>query len=207
MTTQLVFVSGTWGSDWAHAESPFCQMLEAKDFAPIRFQGWTENLDGVPNILSKGRKHRDWIAGGYALAYFLSRLDYLDRNLIAHSHGINPVLYAPALTKIKIRRLISICSPVRADMDATATEAVTCIERWRHVASIDWDFMQWAGEMLDGHLQLTRERRWRQATENVYIKGIGHSNLFKPPWFDRWEQDGMLDMLRVWGTDAIHLVG
>lgn len=195
--TTVILVEGTFGGEWARAKSPFCRLLRAHDFAPIRFQGWTGNVSGVPNILSKGH-HRDWIAGGYALAYFLDRLDYNDRNLVVHSHGLNPVLYGIVREQVRIRRLISVCSPVRRDMQTQASGAAPRIDRWRAVSSSDWDFWQWAGEVFDGHVQFSRQRCWPQAHENTPIARIGHSKLLNDHTFlDLWRTEGMFDFLRA----------
>ncbi len=196
MTTSVILVEGTWGGDWAHSRSRFCAMLRAQVFAPMRFQGWTNNVDGVPNLLSHGR-HRDWIAGGYALAYFLRGLEPADRNIICHSHGIAPVFYAIVKERIEIRRLISVCSPVRQDLQHQATGASHHIGRWRHIAAANGDMLQRLGELFDGHLGWGA-RKWTQAHENLTIPGIGHSGLLNDPKFlDLWQTDGMLDFLRA----------
>lgn len=198
--TTVVMVEGTFGGQWARGRSPFCRVLREHHFAPMQFQGWTGNVSGVPNPLSRGH-HRDWIAGGYALAYFLDRLDYNDRNVICHSHGLATVFYAIVRQQVSIRRLISVCSPVRRDMQTQASGAVQRIGRWRAVSSSDWDFWQWAGEVGDGHWQLTRARAWTQAHENTPIAGIGHSKLLNDPAFlDLWRTDGMFAFLRAEGV-------
>lgn len=200
MTTTVILVEGTFGGDWARAKSPFSRMLRVHDFAPMRFQGWTGNLTGVPlNFRSKGA-HRDWIAGGYALAYFLRGLDYADRNIIAHSHGLNPVLYACVREQVEIRRLVSVCSPVREDMRRQAGGAAKRIGRWRHIASQDGDLMQKLGELFDGNWGWN-ERNWvipgAANVDNVIIPKIGHSKLFTPTFLDLWQTDGLLAFLRA----------
>lgn len=193
----VILIEGTWGGTWAHPDSPFRALLHDQGFNALRFQGWTGNVGGVPNILARGN-HQDWIAGGHALGYFLDRLPYADRNLIAHSHGVAPALYAAALEQTKIRRLISVCSPVRADLQRTATAARPLIGYWRHVASIGFDAAQWAGELLDGHLSFTRTHKWTQAHDSMFVPKIGHSRLLNDPdYFARWSGDGLLDLLRA----------
>jgi hypothetical protein len=51
----VILVEGTWGGDWAHPGSPFRRMLEAAGFTVLWFEGWTLNVGGVPNILSRGK--------------------------------------------------------------------------------------------------------------------------------------------------------
>ena len=198
--TQLVFVEGTWGGTWARARSPFSKMLREHNFAPMRFQGWSKNVSGVPNILSR-QKHSDWIAGGYALGYFLLGLDYMDRNIICHSHGLNPVLYCCVRMGVPIRRVVSICSPVRKDMRVQATGAIhKYIEQWRHVSSHDGDWMQRFGEFFDGEWAPFGVRKWEiphaPNLTNLCIPNIGHSKIFEPEFLNLWSDDGLLDFLR-----------
>lgn len=195
--THVTLVEGTFGGTWASdPASTFRDMLRRRDVAASVFEGWTNNVDGVPNLLAAGR-HRDWIAGGYALSYFLQLVPYEDRNIICHSHGLQVVLYMLARTQLPIRRLISVCSPVRRDMRETAIAAVPYLNRWRHIASSQGDPWQRLGELFDGHLGWG-DRKWPQAQENLSIPGIGHSKLLNDPTFiDLWQTDGMLDFLRA----------
>lgn len=193
----VVLIEGTFGGSWAHPDSPFCAMLHAQGFSPLRFQGWTGNIGGLPNPFARGN-HNDWIAGGHALAYFLTGLPYVDRNVIAHSHGVAVALYAAAVTGVRIRRVISVCSPVRADLQAVATAAAPRIGYWRYVASVGFDVKQWAGELLDGHLSFRRTHKWTQAHDALFVPKIGHSKLLNDPaYFDLWAANGLLDVLRA----------
>lgn len=193
--TTVILIEGTFGGDWAKPRSKFCRMLRANGFNPIRFDGWTTNVGGVPNILERG-KHRDWIAGGYGLGYFLRDLPLESRNIVCHSHGLMPVLYQGVRVKQPIRRLISVCSPVRGDMQTQANGAKKRIARWRHIASVGGDPWQRLGELFDGHFGWG-DRNWPQA-ENMQIPEIGHSKLLNDPKFlDLWKTDGMLDFLRA----------
>lgn len=196
MTTTVTLIEGTFGGAWAEDGSPFRTMLEREGFRVVRFQGWTLNVGGVPNLLSRG-KHRDWCAGGWSLGYLLRGMALEDRNVICHSHGIGPTLYEPASCgQIPINRVISVCSPVRADLQELATEAVKRIGRWRHIAATDGDPWQRLGEIFDGKIGWN-ERKWKQAHENLAIPGIGHSQLLNDPdYFSLWKDDGMLEFLR-----------
>lgn len=197
--TTVILVEGTFGGSWAEPGSPFRQMLEANEFNVIRFEGWSLNVGGVPNLLSRG-KHRDWVAGGYGLGYLMQRLSFDDCNIVLHSHGIGVALYEMCNVKIPVRRLISVCSPVRRDLQEAANAAKPIIGRWRHIASSNGDPWQRLGELFDGHLGWD-DRTWPQADENVSIPRIGHSKLLNDPKFlDLWKTDGMLDFLRAQGT-------
>lgn len=211
MTTIAILVEGTFGGDWALPGSPFRLILESAGIVVVRFEGWTGNVDGVPNVLERG-KHRDWIGGSYGFEYLVTLLrlrDPLARIVaIEHSHGLNVVLYALERGAITLERNISICSPVRADMQAPAAAAVKYIGRWRHVAAQGWDFWQWSGEFFDGQFRIDRERKWvipgASNVENVVIPGIGHSGLLTDPKFlDLWKTDGMIDFLLAGQSEAV----
>jgi hypothetical protein len=210
--THVTLVEGTWGGTWASdPASPFRDMLRRRDIAAVLFEGWSTDVDGVPNVLA-GQKHGDWVAGGYGFSYFLELLAYEDRNVICHSHGLAPVLYG--LQKrgaaVPIRRLISVCSPVRDDLQDVADAAKPHIGRWRHISSNHGDPMQRLGELFDGHFTWPfgkAARQWTQADENLSIPGIGHSKLLNDPRFlDLWQADGMLDFLRAQDVGEVHFV-
>jgi hypothetical protein len=201
MTTHVVLYQGTHGGAWAKDPlSPFRQRLREKRLSVTVFEGWSMDVDGVPSLWSAG-KHADWIAGGHAGYYLLKTLPYEARNLIAHSHGVNPILYTCKLHQLPIRRLITVCSPVRDDMQAIADAAKPHIGRWRHICSSRGDPWQRAGELFDGHFTWPfskAARQWRQADENLSIPAIGHSKLLNDPTFlDLWQTDGMFDFLRA----------
>jgi pimeloyl-ACP methyl ester carboxylesterase len=173
-------------------------MLLSKGFRPLKFRGWSGDVDGLPHVIDpeKSEKLSDWIAGGWGLYYLLRNLPYEKRNIIAHSHGGQVALYAAGLARVQIHRLITVCTPVRKDMADIRQKAVPRIGRWRHVSADGWDFMQRAGELFDGYFGW--ERKMPEAHENLLIPKIGHSNLlYKPECFPLWEQDGMLDFLRA----------
>jgi hypothetical protein len=201
--TTVTLVEGTFGGTWAADPiSPFRVDLRQHDFIALHFQGWTLSVDGVPIDVWQPGRHRDWIAGGYAVSYFLERLPFEDRNLIVHSYGLNVILYALQLRGdvVPIRRLISVCSPVRRDMQEVADAARPYVDRWRHIAAGNYDPWQFFGELFDGHVGWN-ERKWSQAHENVTIPGIGHSKLLSDPAFvDLWSTDGNYDFLRAAGV-------
>jgi hypothetical protein len=212
--TVLVLCEGTWGGEnWAAPASEFRQFLEdAGGFIVVRFPGWSNNLDGI-SLLTKfiqHGKHRTWIGGGYAFADFvrLLRREYEDVPIaaIVHSHAVNIALYGLALSAeeqrpIFLDRLISVCSPVRSDMQTPATRAVRQIGQWRHVSSHAGDPMQRLGEWFDGEIGWNR-RSWdipgATNVTNMTIRDIGHSKLLSDPTkYHHWIDDGLLDFARV----------
>lgn len=195
--TTLALVGGTWGGDWLADGTPFRQYVEARDFTCIPFEGWSGDVDGLPCEFGKNGKHSDWIAGGFALAYFLRGIPYSGRNVIAHSHGGQVIAYCALRTGTPIRNLVTVCTPVRSDMTPAYHALQEVVGHWRHVSAAGWDFFQRAGELADGHFGWQRKMPKAPNVDNVLIKGIGHSRLLNDPeFFAHWEDDGLLDTLR-----------
>jgi len=198
--TRVILVPGTWHGEWSDPDSPFWTFLEAQRFRPLKFRGWSGDVDGLPHVIDpqKSEKLSDWIAGGWALFYLLRNLPYERRNVVAHSHGGQVALYAAGLARVQIHRLITVCTPVRKDMADIRKLAAPRIGRWRHVSADGWDFMQRAGELFDGNFNWHQERKMPEAHENLLIPKIGHSKLlYDQTLFPLWQQDGMLDFLRA----------
>ena len=183
----LVACEGTWGGSWTNDTGPdsFRQWVASQGFRFKPFRGWSTDVDRIPNWLDRDGNY-DWIAGAYALRECLVQIPYEDRNILCHSHGIGPVLYQCALTDpeypaVPVRRILSICSPPRKDLEAVAALALTAgtIEAWRHVFADGWDFWARVGQAFDGHWGW--RRHWEVAGMNNFPeKGIGHSEIFTP---------------------------
>lgn len=176
----LILVPGTLGgrNDWTAKGSPLRNYLAGQGFACEQFQGFTGNVDGVPNPLENGA-HADWIAGGYALNYMLMCRPYEERNIVAHSHGGNVAAYAAGRAGLKVRSLITVCTPVRKDMLKIYADAKPAIGWWRHVYADGWDLWQRLGEAFDGSIGWKRDMP--NADQNVGIKGISHATLLEDP--------------------------
>jgi hypothetical protein len=181
----IVLIEGTWGGAWARPGAACRTALEKAGHTTILFQGWSGDIDGIPDLFDRGG-NSDWEAGGYGLRYFLRAVSGQDVIALAHSHGINPLLYqatlpANGLPPLTIRALVSVCSPSREDMQERAREAMRLgkFGHWRHLYADGWDFMARAGELFDGHFGWRRV--WPAASENVPFKGVGHSKLLNDP--------------------------
>ena len=191
---RVILGPGTWGgtNDWSCEGSPFWRYLEGKGFTPIRFRGFSGDVDGLPFEPFENGTHSDWRAGGWALAYFL-RLG--SAAAIAHSHFGNLAAYCAAETGVTIPALVTVCTPVRNDMHEVYEQARKHIGHWRHVYSTGWDFWQRAGELFDGSIGWTR--MMSAAHDNVGIPNISHSKVLEDPaYFHWWEDAGLLDVLR-----------
>ena len=211
MTPILVPGTGSWQDDnrvdWYCPGSPFVDFLDRQNLAPAfgrRYDLgydiglapfiWSTDLAGVP-ILSR---LATWAAGGAALAYFVevsANLRGKDTAVIAHSHGLQPVLYSCAEQNLRVAQLISVGSPVRHDMLAIAKRARPRIGFWRHLHSDASDRWQWLGELFDSHFSIVRAHPL--ADENVGVPKVGHSELLRDAsLFHLWVDEGWLQPLQ-----------
>lgn len=199
---------GTLKTDWWHGASPFLLWLDLQGFYtlnPSRPFVWTTDLNGARFWRRWFRRHDphiDWKAAGHALYCYLrpiyddddTYIPVSHRNLIAHSHGLQVVLYACELG-LRINSLVSVMAPVRADMLMVAQRARGNIGFWEHLHSDRSDRIQWWGGIGDGKVGI--ERRHPLADVNTSIKGAGHSRLLNDPaWFVQWHEQGVLERLR-----------
>ncbi len=191
--TTVIAVKGTEHGEWADAGSPFrTQVLEPNGFSVYpRVDFWSQDVSGLPKWLSwfARDKFSDWEAGGDFLASVLEGLPYEKRNLLSHSHGLQPIMYAAR--QVKIRRVIDVCGPVREDLMDVCMAAAKNIGYWVHVASKGGDKMQFLGEAFDGFWGWVREHPC--ANRNIVIPKIGHSGLlYDQRLFHLWTDELLL---------------
>lgn len=110
---------------------------------------WDSNLSGT---FFTHTDRREWQAAGLALRQYFDRANVplCDRNVVAHSHGLQVVMYACAFG-LKLRNLVTVCGPVRADMTQVTKLARTRIGYWLAISD-PGDPIQAAGELFDGPL-------------------------------------------------------
>jgi hypothetical protein len=140
--------------------------------------------------------HRDWATAGHHLRLWveLQKVPYRDRNFVLHSHGLQPLMYACAQGLV-VRNVITVCSPVRADMETVTALARPRIGHWLHISDPEDDATQAAGSMFDGSVRLNR--RHPAADVNDQVPGINHSNsLHEGEYLDLWESLGWHLFLR-----------
>lgn len=206
-------VQGTWGWEggWWEDGSRLWAYLAPFGIRPARVGDlpfvWSTDLGGTWQFWRRwfGGEPRwsDWEAGGYALAYFLRHAPESERVVLSHSHGGQVALHAAALGA-RIDRLITVSTPVRADMAGTVAKARPHIGEWWHVCDLEHDRTAWWGAFGDGHVGNKRE--FRDADHNIRIAGIGHSGLLEDPkLFPLWQKRGLIDFLR--GTVPEQAVG
>lgn len=207
MTTTIPFlpVHGTWGfgrgeqGRWIYPDSPFCALMAGHAFALLSGDDpfvWDGDIDGadvpIPFLLRpffpRRMKHSKWIcaAVNFRRRHEPDDLDDLEL-VIGHSHALQLILYACAGVRadgtfgrpLRIRRLVSVMSPVREDMREIAQLARPNIGYWEHLHSDHSDLIQVAGSLLDGRWGIVREHPL--ADHNRAIAGVGHSGMLEDP--------------------------
>lgn len=194
----MILVAGTnsWhhdnSVDWYHPKHPFTAMLSSSGVGVVSDGDlpfiWTTDIDG---IFGERKNNIDWAAGGAALSYFTRMSQVRVPDIIAHSHGLQVVLYACAEHGLKVNQLISVGSPVRKDLEDLTKKARLSIGHWIHIHSDYTDRWQWLGTLFDGRFGIVREHPY--ADRNDFVPGVGHSDLLRSPQtYPLWTQKGWL---------------
>ena len=191
-------VPGTWSwksGEWHTEGSPLALYLGSRGCHianPKNPFVWTTELGGVGIFKSEEKKHADWIAAGINLFHYVvpplgtGTLKPKDTNIIAHSHGLQVVLYA-CQNGLKVNTLISVGSPIREDLMDTAKRARPNIGYWEHFYSDKSDKFQILGALFDGKRGLVRVHPL--ADTNSFIAHVGHSDILnKPEHFRVWDR-------------------
>lgn len=207
-------IPGTWGwngssdGQWHDPSSPWSVYMRGQGFEHLRGPDrrpyvWTTDVNGQQfwrRLFGKKPKINDWQAGGHNLYCWLVPPLAPDRrqppeatHLIAHSHGLQVVLFACA-DGLKVHTLISIGSPVRADMLEVARRARPNIGFWLHLHSDHSDRMQWFGELGDGALRVVRAHPY--ADQNNALPNVGHSGILNDSRLFPVIWPGPLDIIR-----------
>lgn len=193
----FIAVAGTWAwkgssaGQWYDAGSPWSARMRLRGFehqhllvGDARPFVWTTDLNGQQfwrRWFGRSPNLNDWQAAGHNLLNYCvpaiapdRRIRPCDLHVIAHSHGLQPILFACA-DGLRINTLVSVGSPVRADMLEAAQRARRNIGCWWHFYSDFTDRWQWLGEVGDGRLGVVRQHQL--ADHNIALPGVGHSNI------------------------------
>lgn len=193
----LVPVHGTWTSDWTRPGSAWRTFMARQGAAfPAEPFQWSGDVSGLPRLFSwwTTEKYSDWRAGAAALSWYLRGFPYEARNVVAHSHGGQLALFAAAQHYTWIRRLVTVATPCRGDLEGVTHLARPNIAHWTHVSSLDGDLMARLGQLFDGRIR--RGRTQPLADLNVRHTKIGHSGMLQDPaLFELW--GGLLDTIRA----------
>ena len=184
----LVLVQGThgWGDRWwrngllsAFNQRGFMGINPDEPFV------WDTKLDGLIGA------NNGWEAAGLALKWYVRANQGVWKQplvVVCHSHGGNVAAYA-AQHGLWIDHLVTMMMPVRGDMEVVYAEARLNVGRWTHIHGGREDWLQIAGEFMDGRFGAYRQVG--VADENIKIRGAGHDTLLEPDaWSDNnlWER-------------------
>lgn len=212
--TRIVPIPGTHGwrgqltGEWWSTDSPWMAFAESRGLRSLGGEKhpfvWSTDLNGHRfwrHLFGSQDFHSDWEAAARALYYYLRPIadhddryvPIADRNLIAHSHGLQPVLKACAMG-LKINRLVSVMSPVRKDMHYDAKMARPNIGAWLSIASCS-DDVQRRGSWFDGSWKLERAHPLADVAD--VVPNAGHSKILRDEeWFALWDSRGWFDWLK-----------
>lgn len=201
----LVAGTGSWkhdgATDWYCPSSNFGRFLEAHDAPPI-YDGnqpfiWSTDLAGVPWFTNV----KDWAAGGAALFYFVAvqqQIPGFKTAIIAHSHALQVAAFAAADHNLKIDTLVTVGSPIRADLAKQYGALKANTRYWLHIHSDESDRWQWLGELFDriNPFAWRVQRECPLADRNDSVPKVGHSALLRDPLqYHYWIERGWLKLV------------
>jgi hypothetical protein len=201
--TFIVPIHGTWSLNdqrpWWKLKSSFEIFCKRNNLFYKQVGGepfiWSGEIDGInwKSLFGIGDKHDDWRTAGFALRHYLHRIRLENRNLILHSHAWQIYLYS----EMPVRNIITIGSPMRADMLELAKSARDkgLYNYHCHVYDKKWDKIGFLGQIGDG--KIFGSRHCDTATENKALSKIGHSGILeKEDRMTHWNDSGLFDILR-----------
>lgn len=202
-------VHGTGGlnraEDWWRDGSLFCKMAEENGLTCLDPEDpffWSGKVDGFSflSAITLGffnDPHETWIGDGLQLRKRLRAMQLEDRNLILHSHALQVAAYA----NYPVNNIISVGSPIRADLSKHYEALRNNCNRWMHIYDRNFDKMAILGQLGDSRWFGSRNNPY--AHENVKLADIDHSKiLHDPALITLWRTEGWFEFLRQERRDA-----
>ncbi len=212
----FIAIGGTWAwngssrGQWYDPGSPWSANMRARGLehhhlysgAPRPFV-WTTDLEGNQwwrRLIGKPADVTEWQAAGQNLfAYCVPpiapgvQIAACNLHIIAHSHAAQVVAFACA-DGLRVNTLITVGSPIRADMLQVYRRARANIGFHWHFHSDSSDRFQWLGAFGDGRIGIVRRHPF--ADQNVGLPGVGHSDILNNMrlFADVWS--GPIDLIR-----------
>lgn len=204
-------IPGTWGwrpesdnvTQWWQPFSAWALAMRELGLRPLKAEPftWSTDLNGIygwrqwfwwlPGSRRAGAT-TDWHAGGNALRWYMGFTRFHKCSLIAHSHG-GYVALAAIAGGMRVPVLVTVGTPVRADMHALILKALPNIGQWIHFYDND-DFMQMSGGFADGHLGVRRKFLYPGVLNIEH--NSGHSGLLSnSACWSLWRQQGWADLI------------
>lgn len=192
---------------WWQDNSFFHRFMQRHGFdlpCPLDPFVWSTDLNGaafwrrwsiLKGLVSRSKDHRDWIAGGAALRWYISYCKVSGVNIIAHSHGLQVAAYA-AEQGLLIDKLVSVGSPIRKDMEPIYEGARHNIKKWLHIQDGNNDRIQLAGLFGDGAFSMRRAAKFADHFDT--LPNISHSRIVSDPnAFHYWQDLSWLEFLKT----------
>lgn len=160
-------VHGTHGrkAPWVQRDSGLMKLFATLNITPLYPDDpfvWSGDVNGLQfwrNWIPGGGDRGDWEVGGNALRWRLKGCPYIDSGLIVHSHGLWPAIEACA-QGLQVPWMISVGSPVRADMEGRIQTALPNIGAWLHIYDPRFDWWGTLGSLGDGRWNWNRAQRF-----------------------------------------------
>lgn len=205
--TPVVAIGGTWstrhswdGDDqwWGNA-SPWWKAMTDWGFCPLRPDDpfvWSSDINGGPRWPWTKERFGDLHAGARALKYYFRDVPIDQRHVVAHSAAGNLTAIACA-TGLVLASLVTVSTPVRADLRPYYVAAAPRVGQWLHLYS-DWsDRVQWFGQWFDGSFRVQRQILV-PGINNQGVPGMGHTGVLETPaGIALWATQGWADFLRA----------
>lgn len=216
-TLPYIAIGGTWAwngsskGQWYDVDSPFSANMRLKGFEHYHVLGnfkrpyiWTTDLEGNQwwrRLIGRPADHTEWQAAGANLFVYCDlQIKPCELNIICHSHAAQVVAFACA-DGLKVHTLITVGSPIRADMLEVYRRARPNIGFHWHFHSDASDRFQWLGAIGDSWFSFRHAfspaRRHPYADQNVGVPGVGHSNILNDMtlFHDVW--CGPIDLMKA----------
>lgn len=215
MTIKFTAAAGTFEfaeredpAQWFNAGSAWSRYMRAHGFEPADPNDpfvWSTDINGLdgwrrllPSLgLPPKGDHADWVAGGKSLKWRQRHFAYEDRGVFAYSNAGQVAAYALA-DGLQIPWLVTIATPVRADMADVWRAARPNVGCWLALRASRLDPVMLLGSLGDGRLSIRRPQDHALADLNAGVATMRHGLVLSDPGhFDHWEDRGWLEMLRL----------
>lgn len=156
---------------------------------------WSSEVAG---LFLLDRSLRAWKAGGWNLKQYLQHVTLADRNILAHSHGLQVAAFAAAYWREAdtigdplFNTVITVGGPIHDGVPYHALNG-EC-RRWLFIAEAGFDRIQFLGGLGAGDRH--NEKSFLDTHVNVaLVPGIQHSRiLYEAQYMSVWEHEGFLD--------------
>jgi hypothetical protein len=168
------------GPRWYWPDQPHSLFMHGLGYVNVRESKplWP----GATGGLIPGDGHRVWKFGAQYMSEQFADLPLRERNFIGLSHALQVMAYLAYRYDYQINSFLSVCGPVRKDMEPQYYALARQCKTWRHVYVADWwmDWTQILGSLFDGGARFRRSISIPGVIDTP-LKQITHSNTVRDP--------------------------